>query len=317
MRRKSTAARDRPVPGGRDREKATLRPTGIVRPQRRGTSRRSPLALATALALLALPGCYAETFGDWERGGLEAGITNHADRVVSLWQGAWVAAFAVGAFVWGLIIFAVLFHRRRRGDTGLPQQVRYNVPIEVLYTVVPIVIVAVYFFFTARDQNAIAEVRGDAQHRIEVVGKRWSWDFNHVDADVYETGTPGTPPVLYLPRGEKVRFDVVSRDVIHNFWVIPFLYKMDVYPGRINTFEVTAEKTGTFAGKCAEFCGVDHARMLFSVKVVEPGEYQEHMEELRGKGQVGRLRAGIGPNNVPPTSAESDVQSGDSGSEDE
>lgn len=270
------------------------------------------------LGVLALPGCSAETVDDWQRAGLPEGITEESEIITTLWQGAWVVALIVGFFVWGLIFWATVFHRRRRGDTGLPPQVRYNVPIEVLYTAVPVVLVAVYFFFTVRDQTAILafdEARAD--HTIEVVAKRWSWDFNYLDDDVYETGTPGVPPVLVLPEGERVHFQLVSRDVIHSFWVPAFLFKMDAFPGQVNRFEVTPTKTGTFAGKCAELCGFDHARMLFTVDVVSPEQYDERLDELREAGQVGRLPATIGPNRGPEdlTDPTSDVQDGSVGSE--
>lgn len=106
-----------------------------------------------------------------------------------------------------------------------------------------------------------------------------------------QTGNPG--PTLWLPKGEKVRFILSSNDVIHSFWVVPFLFKQDVIPGHTNVFEVTPSQEGTFMGKCAELCGVDHSRMLFNVKVVSPEKYQAHLKELAEKGQTGFLPAGI------------------------
>ncbi len=77
--------------------------------------------------------------------------------------------------------------------------------------------------------------------------------------------------------------------MVHSFWIPAFLMKMDVFPDRLNKFEVTPNKVGTFAGRCAELCGVDHARMLFTVKVVERAEYDLRMAELAAKGQVGAI----------------------------
>jgi cytochrome c oxidase subunit II len=94
------------------------------------------------------------------------------------------------------------------------------------------------------------------------------------------TGTPGEPPTLYLPQGESVQFRLESNDVIHSFWVPAFLFKMDVIPGRVNTFEITPKQLGRFRGRCAELCGQDHARMLFNVKVVTPAEYQDYLSRL-------------------------------------
>ena len=106
-----------------------------------------------------------------------------------------------------------------------------------------------------------------------------------------ETGNPG--PTLWLPKGEKVRFILSSNDVIHSFWVVPFLLKQDVIPGHTNVFEVTPSEEGVFMGKCAELCGVDHSRMLFNVRVVSPEAYRAHLKELAEKGQTGFLPAGI------------------------
>jgi cytochrome c oxidase subunit 2 len=247
------------------------------------------------VAMLGASGCSVAVREHWKRGGLPEGVTNQSDRITTLWQGSWIAALLVGIVVWGLILWACVFFRRRRGDTSMPRQVRYNVPIEVLYTVVPLVMVAVFFAFTARDETKIMALDGDAKVHINVVGKRWSWDFNYTDASVYESGTPAQPPTLYLPVDQKVEFTLTSRDVIHSFWVPAFLFKMDVIPGRVNRFEVTPEKTGTFAGRCAELCGVDHSRMLFNVKIVSQEEYDAHLAQLRLAGQTGQLPAELGP----------------------
>ena len=133
---------------------------------------------------------------------------------------------------------------------------------------------------------------------MNVVGYRWSWGFNYLDEDVYDTAMPvgegvtTAPPTLVLPVDEKVRFELTSPDVIHSFWVVDFLFKMDLIPGKTNVFELTPDTLGTFAGKCAELCGVDHSRMLFQVKVVTRDEYNAYIEGLRAKGQTGLLDTG-------------------------
>nr|WP_206323666.1 cytochrome c oxidase subunit II [Streptomyces sp. HNM0574] len=291
--------------------------------------RKLQQALAAGLVLATATGC---TYKDFPRLGMPTPVTDEAPRILSLWQGSWAAALAVGVLVWGLILWSVFFHRRSRTKVEVPPQTRYNMPIEALYTVVPIIIVAVLFYFTARDEAKLLETSKKPDHIVNVVGYQWSWGFNHiedVDGDastdntdakeleaipdrmaksfpkgaegVHEVGTPGERnpqngdpgPTLWLPKGEKVQFILTSRDVIHSFWVVPFLMKQDVIPGHVNRFEVTPNKEGTFKGKCAELCGVDHARMLFNVKVVSPERYQKHLEDLAKKGQTGYIPAGI------------------------
>jgi cytochrome c oxidase subunit 2 len=254
-----------------------------------------------APAALLLAGCSSAQEDQWKRGGLPAPASDNAKVMLSLWQGAWTVALLVGAIVWALIIGACVIYRRKSTDTGLPPQVRYNLPVEVLYTTLPIVMVGVYFYFTAQDQNTINEVKGDATHHVTVVGKRWSWDFNYQEGSqsaqdaVYETGTDEHRPVLVLPVNEKVEFTVLTRDVIHSFWVTPFLYKRDLIPGLTNRFELTPTKLGTFPGKCAELCGTYHSRMLFDVKVVSHDQYEAELQRLRGLGHVGLQGDQTGP----------------------
>ncbi|MEU8787729.1 cytochrome c oxidase subunit II [Streptomyces sp. NPDC048637] len=306
-----------------------MSPNGSDRSSRRPMRRKLPQVLAAGLVLATATGC---TYKDFPRLGMPTPVTDEAPRILSLWQGSWAAALATGVLVWGLIIWSVIFHRRSRTKVEVPAQTRYNMPIEALYTIVPFIIIAVLFYFTARDESALLKTSKKPDHVVNVVGFQWSWAFNYLEntdgdkstsaidssaldaipdkwkktapagADgVYDVGTPGTRnpqtgnpgPTLWLPKGETVQFVLTSRDVIHSFWVVPFLMKQDVIPGHTNVFEVTPNKEGTFMGKCAELCGVDHSRMLFNVKVVSPERYREHLKDLAKKGQTGYLPSGI------------------------
>lgn len=263
-------------------------PTRTAAPRTR-LRRRVGVGAAAALVLLTATGCTANEAFFFD---LPDPASEQAPITQNLWNGAWIAAWAVGVLTWGLMLFAFFVYRRRKNSPELPEQTRYNIPIEVLYTVVPLILIIGLFYFTARDQAELTAVRNDEDLTVNVVGWRWSWGFNYLDEDVYEAGTPGVPPTLVLPVDEKVRFELTSPDVIHSFWVPAWLFKMDVIPGRTNVFEVTPNKIGTFAGKCAELCGVDHSRMLFNVKVVERAEYDAFIAELKAKGQTGLLETG-------------------------
>jgi cytochrome c oxidase subunit 2 len=295
---------------------------------RRRLRRKLPQVLTAGLVLATATGCSDK---DYPRLGMPSPATEQAHRILALWQGSWAAALATGVLVWGLILWSVIFHRRSRTKVEVPPQTRYNMPLEALYTIVPIIVIAVLFYFTARDESKILDTSKKPQHVINVVGFQWSWGFNYVEnvdgnpatpagvpqelsqiptnklalppgaEGVYDVGTPasknpdtGLPgPTLWLPVNESVRFVLTSRDVIHSFWIVPFLMKMDVIPGHTNVFQVTPNKLGTFEGKCAELCGVDHSRMLFNVKVVTPEQYQQHLKDLAAKGQTGFIPAGI------------------------
>ncbi|NAZ74551.1 cytochrome c oxidase subunit II [Kineococcus sp. T13] len=287
------------------------RPTLGTRDSGATRRRRPPKALVagvlTGVSALVLSGCA----GDWPDASASnfflpddsIGATNHTERLSELWDGSWIAALVVGLLVWGLTIWCVVAYRRRKGDPVLPAQVRYNMPIEILYTIVPVMMVGVLFYYTARDQQAVLDTSETPDVTIQVVGKKWSWDFNYLDEDgqpyVYDTGRQADLtgqagveddlPTLYLPVGETVQFDLYSRDVIHSFWVPAFLMKMDMIPGSPNKFQVTPTKEGEFKGKCAELCGDYHSEMLFNVRVVSPQEYQQRLDDLQAAGQTGSL----------------------------
>ncbi|MFI0444932.1 cytochrome c oxidase subunit II [Actinomadura sp. 6N118] len=259
---------------------------------------RRALRSAAALGLLAMTATACS--GEVSRLGMPEPISDQAERMLTLWQGSWIAAFAVGAVVWGLIIWAVLFHRKRSDD--LPPQVRYNMPIEILYTAVPFVIIAVLFYFTARDENYVEKTTDNPAVTIDVTGFQWSWQFDYKEKDAAGkeqtvasvVGTPvapnppaGAKPVMTIPADQTVRVRLHANDVIHSFWVPALLYKKDVMPGYTNEFEFTARKTGTYEGRCAELCGVDHSRMLFQLKVVTPAEYAKFIADSKAKAAGG------------------------------
>lgn len=230
-------------------------------------------------------------------------------HVLNLWQGAWIAALVTGIVVWGLIFYAVI-RFRRRSDDEIPVQTRYNLPLEIFYTIAPVVMVIVFFSHTVRTQNAVLEDEPDnpPDNIVEVVGQQWSWTFNYglgepdqsadderfddefsYDSYVHDGGTGSYIPELWLPVNETTRFNLHSPDVIHDFGVPSFLMKMDVVPGRVNHYVITPTRTGEFKGKCYELCGVYHSRMLFNVKVVTREEYDEHLQDLEDAGQSSDL----------------------------
>jgi cytochrome c oxidase subunit 2 len=289
-----------------------LRSHEEVRAPRGGRRRALWVPGAVAVGML-LSGCGKVVEVGWLPS--TPGTTNQTGRVIDLWNGSWEAALGVGVIVWGLILWCVFAYRRRRDDTGFPAQVRYNIPLEILYTVVPLMMIAVLFFYTASYETAIADVSGKPDLTINVVGKQWAWDFNYLQQggqqlNVYEvgvkgdlTGRPGVEkvlPTLYLPVGRRVQFELTSRDVQHSFWIPAFLYKMDDYPGIRNKFQVVPQRIGDYRGKCAELCGEFHSEMLFNVKVVSQADFDAHMNQLRAQGNVGVLDSNLGRSYTPP-----------------
>ena len=257
--------------------------------RRRGRIRgRRTVAVGAAVGAAALlSGCGISQDQAFEISGLPEAATAEAPLIGDLWVGTWIAALAVGALVWGLIAWASIAYRRKKDDEGLPAQVRYNIPIETLYTVVPLLIIGVLFYWTMTNANEVLAKESEPDVQVGVIGQQWSWTFNYIDEDVYDVGTAATIPQLYLPVNNVVEFQLNSPDVIHSFWVPSFYFKMDLIPGRTNSFQVTPTKEGTYAGRCSELCGAYHSRMLFEVVVVSEEEYQEHLDELEAAGQTG------------------------------
>ena len=260
---------------------------GDVSGKRRAVRAGALVLGATTVALMA-SGCTANEAFFFD---LPTPATEEAPIIQNLWQGSWIAAWAVGAVTLILILWAVFAYRRRR-NSDVPEQTKYNLPIEVLYTIVPLVMILGLFWFTAKDQSEILTIENDQKQTVNVVGWKWSWGFNYIDEQVFESGTPDYVPTLVLPVNEKVRFELTSPDVIHSFWVPAFLFKMDVIPGKTNVFELTPNKLGTFAGKCTELCGTYHSGMLFNVKVVERPEFEAYVESLKARGNTGLLDTG-------------------------
>jgi len=290
--------------------------------------RWAAIPIAAAL-VVALAGCTQAQLHGFLPGFVEGEppVTNHTERISGLWVTSWIVLLIVGIVVWGLILWAVIVYRRRKGQTGLPVQLRYNMPIEIFYTIVPLILVLGFFAFTARDQAAIEKPYADPDVKIQVYAKQWAWDFNYVSDNVYDPGIQVQPddnsatagavqegkiPTLYLPENKKITIQLDSRDVIHSFWVPAMLYKKDVIPGKTNyLYFETTDRTGTFVGKCAELCGEYHSAMLFNVKIVSQDEYDAHIQSLKDQGYEGQLGSEYDRNqNLPGTGAPSGPQGG-------
>jgi cytochrome c oxidase subunit 2 len=264
--------------------------------------RLAGLTLAGAAILAVLTGCSAEgigqAFGNF--GWPSNGISVQAHKMYDLWIAAAIAALVVGFFVWGLIFWCVIRYRKR-GDE-LPVQTRFNMPIEILYTVAPVLVVVVLFYYTAIVQTDIGKLKRNPDQVVEVVAFKWQWQFNYRDGVGTEAhtvastlGSSDVIPLLVLPTGKRIRFEETSRDVVHSFWVPELLFKRDVFPGSIrNSFEVTLDREGRYVGRCAELCGTYHAFMQFELVVVSPERFDQFLAAKRNGASTQEAMAAIG-----------------------
>ena len=260
----------------------------------RGRSGRvARLSAGSLVLMLSLGAC---STADWDKAfgfGWPEGITSQSDRMRSLWTWSVVAAIVVGVLVWALIFWACIAYRRR--DSELPRQTKYNLPIEALYTVVPFLIVAVLFYYTAVTQSYVTDLKPQADTTVSVTAFKWNWQFNYDDRQdprtqqtVYTVGTSNEIPVLVVPVDQNVRFKVNSNDVIHSFWVPDTLFKRDVFPAATknqnNEWQIRPEVPGSYVGRCAELCGTYHSQMNFEMRVVSASDYQRYLNALASFG---------------------------------
>ena len=233
-------------------------------------------------ALLLLSGCSFQS-KDISGLGFPKGVSSVNDISLSLWQYSWIAAGVVGVFTLILILWPAVFHRAHASKGEFPKQTQYNIPVEILYTIIPFLIVAVLFYFTAIKENKIADKTSPVMHEISVEGIQWSWQFAYPEGgpSAVVTGIPAEPPTLYLPLSESVRFTLTSNDVVHGFWIPAFMIQMQNLPGETNHLQFTAKKLGEYPGRCNILCGRNHSQMIFKVKVVTPAQYQIYLDSLK------------------------------------
>ncbi len=237
--------------------------------------RVKPTRVATAVALLivavALGACQAvDSFYP------PAAVTQQGSATRGLYDVVFGLAVVIFIVVELLIVFTVIRYRRKPTDTHLPPQIHGNNLVEVIWTVIPTIIVGILFFLSWQVLNTVDARSAEPQQAyVRATAARFQWTFQYLDKDgkvLFES----LAPELTVPAGENVHLTLQSKDVTHSFYVPQFLFKRDVIPGRENWFDFTIDPQDagqTFRGQCAQLCGTYHASMIFSVKAVTPAEY--------------------------------------------
>ncbi|HSM37702.1 MAG TPA: cytochrome c oxidase subunit II [Candidatus Limnocylindrales bacterium] len=219
------------------------------------------VAIAPAAVAVVLAGCAPQP------------ATAEGAQVKMLYDFFLVVAAGVFVIVAGLIGWSILRYRDT-GDGREPAQTQPNTRLELIWWAIPTLLVIILFILTAQVLGRVDERTDDPAVTVDVTGFQWQWQFAYSGSDLVLTGLPDEPPLMVLPVGERVAFNLDSPDVIHSFWVPQFLIKRDVIPGRTNRIELTIEQEGTYAGLCGEFCGLLHHRMRFSIEAVSAERFQ-------------------------------------------
>jgi cytochrome c oxidase subunit 2 len=267
---------------------------------------------------LALTGCSAHDAEKKLRFGWPTGVTKQGTEMRVLWTWSGVAALVVGVFTWGLIFWCCVRYRKKNDE--LPRQTKFNLPIELVYSLAPFIIIAALFYRTVIVEDDVNKLSKNPDVLIQVDAFKWNWQFeylqNHgtptdyplsavsqldasgkkVAVPLSTVGSDNEIPVMVIPEGETIQIIEHSEDVIHSFWVPEFLFKRDVIPygpdhtNEDNRFEFTATHEGSYVGRCAELCGTYHSQMNFEVRVVAPDVFTKYLAALDKAGPANPAR---------------------------
>lgn len=240
---------------------------------RAGIARSRNLAVLV-LAALSLSACNVPSFGAFR------GATTQGQNEFHLYQGFIVTAIFVGGITWALLIYAVFRFRRR--SEKIPAQTHSNIKWELIYTIVPILIVIGLFAFTYVSEDQIDAVSSHPALRVTVVGFQWGWKFEY-PGGVTVVPKGSTYPTLELPEGETTNIHLVSNDVVHGFYIPEFNFSRYALPGVNNYFDFTPTRTGEFVGRCSQLCGLYHSEMLFNVRVVSATQFSSWLSSQQQK----------------------------------
>ena len=256
----------------------------MFRALRTSTRSTALLAAAIALPLVVLSGCAQATNANPVPGFFPPpAATVQGAQTRQLYEIVfWIAAF-IFVLVEGLIVWSVFRYRRRRGDEELPSQFHGNLIAELTWTIIPLITVLALFVVSLNTENQVLATAPNPAVTVDVTGFQWQWTFAYKSLGLSFTGAGNQGPTMVVPAGQTVHIREHSDDVIHSFYIRDFLFKRDVVPGRTNEFDFEVQQPGTYSGQCAEFCGLGHAQMLFTVKAVTPAEFSAWVKAEQAK----------------------------------
>jgi cytochrome c oxidase subunit II len=255
-------------------------------PAARARAARSTLAKVVmgVGALLLLSACSAES----AQSALDP-AGPYAQEPQDLIRWVFIIALGVFIFVQGLIVYSVVKFRRRSDDDGsLPAQVHGNTRLEIIWTVIPALILAAIAVPTVQGIfSQMAEPDDPEAVTIQVIGHRWWWEYEYpaeafgLDESIY------TANELVIPAGVPVRLEMTAADnqrspdrgVIHSFWIPGLNGKQDVVPGQTTFLNLEADEPGTYLGQCAEYCGLSHVNMRARAIALDEAGWQQWLED--------------------------------------
>ncbi|MBO8171357.1 MAG: cytochrome c oxidase subunit II [Bacillaceae bacterium] len=229
------------------------------------------LFLVSTLALV-LTGC-----GDPELSALDPKGTG-ADMQLDLIMLSLYIMLGVMAVVIVIFTYVLIRYRQRPGDNHIPKQVEGNTKLEIIWTVIPIILLIILAVPTVYQTFVLAEDAAETTEdpvEIKVTAHQYWWEVEYPEYEIV------TAQDIYIPAGERVHIELTSVDVIHSFWVPALGGKMDANPGLVNEMWLEAKQPGTYKGKCAELCGASHAKMDFKVVALERDQFEKWVADMK------------------------------------
>lgn len=243
---------------------------------RRTTLGRALLPAFLLATLLLLVGCDVGDLGQ-NTFAAEGDVARQQRDLLIYWVLG--PATIIGVVVFALVIYAVIRFRRRE-DGEVPVQVHGNTRLELAWTIAPTILLLVLAVPVVMGIADLGRAPAEDALRVRVTGERFSWSFEYTDPAYADAD--GEPLLvlgeLHIPVGREIGLDLMSKDVVHSFWVPRLAGKLDAVPGSTNTMWLNAESVGSFSGQCAEFCGLRHADMLLTVVAQEEDEFEEWIQ---------------------------------------
>jgi cytochrome c oxidase subunit 2 len=260
-------------------------------------------AAALVGGALLLAGCKVPSFGEY------SGSTTQGRTEFHLWQLFFIAGLVVGGGVFFLIIWAVFKYRRKSEE--MPKQTQYHTLLEIVYTVVPIVIVLILFVFTVAAENQVDATPSHPGAVIRVNAFQWGWEFVY-PGGVKVIGQTTQDPTMVIPTGTDVEIHLRSLDVLHGFYVPEFNFSRYASPGYTTSFDFNALHTGDFRGQCTQLCGLYHSLMFFNVKAVTQGQYAVWLHQQQARvaahpGSTPKLPSGVNGGNANTSSPNNNI----------
>jgi cytochrome c oxidase subunit II len=201
-------------------------------------------------------------------------VTDTRQQVQDLFDGLYLpVTVTAGLIVWVVVIFALVRYRAKRDRR--PSRKSEAKVVESLYALGLVAVAVVLVWRTFTVEHRVDSVSASPGARIDVVAFKWQWRISYPGENVRPiVGTLQQRPELVVPTDTTVRFTLRSRDVIHALWFPELRFKRDAFPGKTQTFDLVFDEPETFTGRCAEFCGLDHAEMTLDVRAVPQSEYR-------------------------------------------